>query len=134
MSAVKSYLPYYRDEKLVAYCAEFGYCYPCYKEDSQDPIQLIEPGVCPVCSSLPRPVLKNEVVWSKDEEERVSLEFSSEAKAIPTEVLVKSLELIKVQLSDYEYEPLRPQIMYWQRLLIDELVLRRAVSDSVSED
>ena len=90
--------------------------------------------MCPVCSSLPRPVLKNEVVWSKDEEERVSLEFSSEAKAIPTEVLVKSLELIKVQLSDYEYEPLRPQIMYWQRLLIDELVLRRAVSESVSVD
>ena len=131
MSAVKSYSPCHKDAKLVSYCAEFGYCYPCYKIDSQDPVQLIPPGVCPACSCIPTSPTKDELVWCKEEEARVSYEFSVESKNITTQELVDSLELMKEQLEDKDYEVLYPQIRYWQRLLMDEMVLRRLADESV---
>jgi len=131
MSAVKSYSPCHKDAKLVSYCAEFGYCYPCYKIDSQDPVQLIPPGVCPICSCIPRVPHKKEIVWSKEEEARVSYEFSIDSKNISTEALVKSLELINKQLEDKEFEPLYPQIRYWQRILMDEMVIRRLAEEGI---
>jgi hypothetical protein len=70
-------------------------------------------------------------VWSKEEEARVSYEFSVDSKDITIKELVKSLELMKEQLADKEYEPLYPQIRYWQRLLMDEMVLRRLAEEGV---
>jgi len=70
-------------------------------------------------------------VWSKEEEARVSYEFSIDSKNISTEALVKSLELINKQLEDKEFEPLYPQIRYWQRILMDEMVIRRLAEEGI---
>jgi hypothetical protein len=70
-------------------------------------------------------------VWSKEEEARVSYEFSIDSKNISTEALVKSLELINKQLEDKELEPLYPQIRYWQRILMDEMVIRRLAEEGI---
>jgi len=70
-------------------------------------------------------------VWTKEEEARVSYEFSVESKNISTDALAKSLELMKEQLADKEHEPLYPQIRYWQRLRMDEIVLRRLAEEGI---